>query len=92
LLHAVENGQYPYLYDPKTKDWTVSATVRNVFTMGSGGASSKITNMTDNWMTGGSGHKGSIGPELGIGGMLQKHSSAPTMMLKSCTGPYHQTK
>ena len=39
------------------------------------------------WMNGGNGHKGSIGPELGIGGMLQKASpTTPYMMLKSCIG------
>ena len=31
---------------------------------------------TNNWMVGGEDHRGSIGPELGIGGMLEQHSPA----------------
>lgn len=82
---AVE-GKYPYLYDKTTKNWTTSTTVRNVFVMGSGGVGTSQTN-TNAWMNGGSGHKGSIGPELGIGGMLEAaFPTKPIMMLKSCIG------
>ena len=43
-LHwAVEHGHYPYLWDAATKNWTVSTTVRNVFTMGSGGPTAKAS-------------------------------------------------
>ena len=76
-----------YLWDAATKNWTVSKTVRNVFTMGSGGPTSKPTLQTNNWMTGGDGHRGSIGPELGIGFTLEKAAPAdPIMALKSCIG------
>ena len=82
---AVE-GKYPYLYDKTTKNWTTSTTVRNVFVMGSGGVGTSQTN-TNAWMNGGSGHKGSVGPELGIGGMLEAaFPTKPIMMLKSCIG------
>jgi hypothetical protein len=86
LFSAVHAGKYPYLWDKSTSNWTTSKTVRNVFTMGSGGLTSKATLQTNSWMNGGEGHRGSIGPELGIGGMLEKGSPAPTMMLKSCIG------
>jgi len=85
LFSAVNAGKYPYLWDEATKNWTTSKTVRNVFNMGSGGPG-KATLLTNSWMNGGEGHKGSIGPELGIGGMLEHSSTAPIMLLKSCTG------
>ena len=86
LYSAVKAGHYPYLWDKAADNWTTSKTVRNVFNMGSGGPTTKPTLLTNNWMVGGEGHKGSIGPELGIGGMLEQHSPAPTMLLKNCTG------
>ena len=86
LAFSVEHGAYPYLWDAASKNYTTSTTVRNVFSMGSGGPTSKASLLTNSWMNGGEGHKGSIGPELGIGGMLEKHSPAPTMLLKSCIG------
>lgn len=86
LTSLVEAGEYPYLWDSSTKNWTTSKTVRNVFVMGSGGPG-KTTQMTNNFMTGGEGHRGSIGPELGIGGMLEKKDpTTPVMLLKSCIG------
>ena len=74
-----------------TKNWTTSKTVRNVFVMGSGGEGTSL-DQTNSWMNGGMGHKGSLGPELGIGGMLEAAmDTTPIMMLKSCIGP-HGTK
>jgi hypothetical protein len=87
LHYSVEHGMYPYLWDEASKNWTSSKTVRNVFNMGSGDPTSKAQLLTNNWMNGGDGHKGSIGPELGIGFALEAHSpTIPTMALKSCTG------
>jgi hypothetical protein len=84
LTPLVNAGEYPYLFSGGK--WTVSKTVRNVFVMGSGGPSpSKI--QTNNFMEGDKGHGASIGPELGIGGMLEKNdATSPIMMLKSCIG------
>jgi alpha-galactosidase len=84
---AVE-GKYPYLYDKATKNWTTSKTVRNVFVLGSGGPNGKYGSkvMTDEWMTGPN-FRHSIGPELGIGGMLEAaNPTTPYLMLKSCIG------
>ena len=86
LFSAVHAGKYPYLWDKSTSNWTTSKTMRNVFVMGSGGPTSKVTLQTNNFMNGGEGHRGSIGPELGIGGMLEQGVAVPTMMLKSCIG------
>ena len=86
LTSLVEAGEYPYLWDAATKNWTTSKTIRNVFVMGSGGPG-KTTVQTNNFMNGGDGHRGSIGPELGIGGMLEKKEpTTPVMLLKSCIG------
>ena len=83
------DGKYPYLYDKASKSWTTSKVIRNVFVMG-GGAQPNNTGVgkiqTNSWMNGGQGHSGSIGPELGIGGMLEAASAEPTMLLKSCVG------
>ena len=86
LYHAVTaEGKYPYLWDKSAKNWTTSKTTRNVFVMGSGGINTTSIH-TNAWMNGGMGH-GSIGPELGIGGMLEAASpTTPYMMLKSCIG------
>ena len=84
---AVE-GKYPYLYNKATKNWTTSKTVRNVFVQDSGGIHSKYPARvaTNQWMQGPN-PRGSIGPELGIGGMLERASpTTPYMMVKSCTG------
>jgi len=84
---AIE-GKYPYLYDKTTKNWTTSKTVRNVFVLGSGGPNGKYGSrvMTDEWMSGPN-HRNSIGPELGIGGMLETaNPTTPYLMLKSCIG------
>ena len=81
--------KYPYLWDAATSNWTVSKTVRNVFVMGSGPQATPGVGLvqTNNWMTGGEGHRGSIGPELGIGHALEAHApTAPAMALKSCIG------
>ncbi len=98
LAQAVEAGKYPYLYDAANKSWTTSPTVRNVFTMGGGGpcgapcknSSTPFVNgsiVTNSFMNGGLGHSGSIGPELGIGHMLEQHSpTTKIMLLKSCIG------
>jgi hypothetical protein len=87
LAEAVTSGKYPYLYDTATKNWTTSKTVRNVFVMGSGGTTSPTTIQTNAWMSGGVGHRGSVGPELGIGGMLEAaFDTDPIMLLKSCIG------
>ncbi len=87
LAQAVTEGKYPYLYDQATKNWTTSKNVRNVFVMGSGGTTSPTTLQTNAWMNGGIGHRGSIGPELGIGGKLEAaFPTTPTMLLKSCIG------
>ena len=98
LAQAVEAGKYPYLYDAANKSWTTSKTVRNVFTMGGGGpcgapcanASTPRVNgsiETNSFMNGGDGHKGSVGPELGIGAILEQHSpTSRVMLLKSCIG------
>jgi hypothetical protein len=98
LAQAVQAGKYPYLYDAANKSWTTSATVRNVFTMGGGGpcgapcanASTPMVNgsiQTNSFLNGGEGHHGSIGPELGIGAMLEQHSpTTKIMLLKSCIG------
>ena len=64
LTSVVAAGEYPYLWDTSTKNWTTSKNVRNVFTMGSGGPTSKPGILTNSFMNGGEGHKGSIGPEL----------------------------
>eukprot|EP01052_Picozoa_sp_SAG31_P017112 SAG31_NODE_1158_length_9605_cov_2.788555_3_plen_200_part_00 len=85
LASAVTAGKYPYLYDKATKNWTTSTTVRNVFVMGSGGVGTSLT-QTNSWMNGGMGHRGSVGPELGIGGMLEASIQKPIMLLKSCIG------
>ena len=98
LALAVEAGKYPYLYDAANKSWTTSATVRNVFNMGGGGpcgapcanSSTPTVNgsiLTNSFMNGGDGHHGSVGPELGIGAMLEQHSpTTRIMLLKSCIG------
>ena len=87
LFSAVNAGKYPYLWDEATKNWTTSKTVRNVFVMGSGGTTSPTTIQTNAWMSGGVGHRGSVGPELGIGGMLEAaFDTDPIMLLKSCIG------
>jgi hypothetical protein len=98
LAQAVEAGKYPYLYDAANKSWTTSTTVRNVFNMGGGGpcgapcanSSTPTVNgsiQTNSFMNGGDGHRGSIGPELGIGAMLEQHSpTTRIMLLKSCIG------
>ena len=88
LASAVLNGSYSYLYDKTTKNWTTSKTVRNVFIMNTGGPISPYPDkiMTDEWMMGPN-RRGSIGPELGIGGMLEgANPTTPYMMLKSCIG------
>ena len=86
LTSLVQAGEYPYLWDATTKNWTTSKNIRNVFVMGSGGPG-KTTVATNNFMNGGAGHRGSIGPELGIGGMLEKKDpTTPVMLLKSCIG------
>ena len=82
------DGKYPYLYDKASKNWTTSKSIRNVFVMGVGAQPNntgvgKI--LTNDWMNGGF-NRGSIGPELGIGGMLEAASAEPTMLLKSCIG------
>jgi hypothetical protein len=86
LYHAVTaEGKYPYLWDKSAKNWTTSKNTRNVFVMGAGGINTTSVR-TNAWMNGGMGH-GSIGPELGIGGMLEAASpTTPYMMLKSCIG------
>ena len=98
LAQAVTAGKYPYLYDKDTKNWTVSKTVRNVFVMGSGGPSSAVTLQHNEFMTAAtttpaavpgmsSKSKATIGPELGIGGMLEAAMATdPIMLLKSCIG------
>ena len=98
LAHAVTAGKYPYLYNKATKNWTTSATVRNVFVMGSGGPDSSITLQHNEFMTAAttkpaavpgmiSKAKATIGPELGIGGMLEAaFNTEPIMLLKSCIG------
>lgn len=98
LALAVAAGKYPYLYDAANKSWTTSATVRNVFTMGGGGPCGRPCDNsstprvngsieTNSFMNGGDGHHGSIGPELGIGAMLEQHSpTTRIMLLKSCIG------
>ena len=89
LAHAVAvEGKYPYLYDKATKNWTVSKTVRNVFIMNTGGIKTPYPDriMTNQWMQGPN-PRGSIGPELGIGGMLEgANPTTPYMLLKSCIG------
>jgi len=98
LALAVAAGKYPYLYDAANKSWTTSATVRNVFNMGGGGPCGRPCDNsstprvngsieTNSFMNGGDGHHGSIGPELGIGAMLEQHSpTTRIMLLKSCIG------
>jgi len=98
LENAVKvDKKYPYLWDAATGDWAVSKSVRNVFTMGSGGIGSKITLFNNELMTGAvttpaavpgtlSRPRTTIGPELGIGAMLEQYSTEPQMMLKSCIG------
>lgn len=98
LAHAVTAGKYPYLYNKAEKNWTVSKTVRNVFVMGSGGPDSAITLQHNEFLTGAmttpaavpgmvSKAKKTIGPELGIGGMLEAaFNTDPIMLLKSCIG------
>lgn len=89
LANAVaREGKYPYLYDKATKSWTVSKSVRDVFIMNTGGTTSRYPDkiQTNEWMQGAN-RRHSIGPELGIGGMLQAANPAtPYMMLKSCIG------
>ena len=85
LFHAVNaEGKYPYLWDKAAKNWSISNTVRNVFVLGAGGVNSSSVR-TNAWMSGS--NRGSIGPELGIGGMLEAaQPTVPYMMLKSCIG------
>ena len=90
LSEAVSvDGKYPYLYDKASKSWTTSKVIRNVFVMNVGaqpGNTGVGKVQTNSWMNGGQGHAASIGPELGIGGMLEAASAEPTMLLKSCIG------
>jgi hypothetical protein len=98
LAHAVSvEGKYPYLWDKATKSWAVSKTVRNVFTMGSGGIGGPITLQNNEFMTVGqpapaavsgmnSRLKATIGPETGIGFALGNFTTDPVMCLKSCIG------
>lgn len=98
LQFAVEKeGKYPYLWNKTSNDWSTSPNVRNVFVMGSGGVTSGITLQNNEFMTGdtltpaavpgmNSKAKDTIGPELGIGGMLEKAYSDEIMLLKSCIG------
>jgi alpha-galactosidase len=98
-LTAAVQGQhkYPYLWDAAANNWSTSKSVQNVFVMGSGGVTSKITLFNNELMTAatttpaavpgmGSKAKDSIGPELGIGYELGQYTSDPQMMLKSCIG------
>jgi hypothetical protein len=91
LYYAVNTEhKYPYLWDTASKNWTTSKYVRNVFVMGSGGPSkppSVGAVQTNSFMNGGEGHRGSIGPELGIGGAEGlSQLGEPVMMLKSAIG------
>ena len=73
-----------------TGAFKTSATVRNVFTMGSGGPTSKVTMQSNEFLTAGTASTGkaksTLGPELGIGWMLDAASTDPQMMLKTCIG------
>lgn len=78
--------KYPYLWDATNGTWTVSNSVRNVFVMGSGGADASTKVLNNEWLTNGPTNKRkTIGPELGIGGMMEA-LGGETMLLKSCIG------
>jgi hypothetical protein len=52
LEYAVKTeGKYPYLWDQKTGNWSVSKNVRSVFLMGSAGATAGITLFNNEFMT-----------------------------------------
>jgi hypothetical protein len=90
LEYAVTTEKlYPYMVDATGK-FKTSASVRNVFTMGSGGPTSKPTIESNEFLTAGAESTGkaksTLGPELGIGWMLDAASSDPQMMLKTCIG------
>jgi len=81
-----QEHKYQYLWDSSTNDWSTSTNIRNVFTQGSGGPTGRLQLFNNEWMTNGPANKhNSIGPELGIGGMMEALNE-PTMLLKSCTG------
>jgi len=87
LTYAVQTEhKYPYLWDSASGTWAVSKTVRNVFTMGSGGPTSPATIFHNEFMGVNTTHKKTIGPELGIGFTLGSKSKAPIMTLKTCIG------
>jgi len=82
LEYAVmTKGLYPYLID-KEKNWVTSKTVRNVRVMD--GRDQK-THVYNNEFLNAS-RSDTIGPEVGIGSMLEKASDAPILLLKSCIG------
>jgi hypothetical protein len=89
--------KYPYLWDAAKNDWSISKNVRNVFVMGSGGATAGVTLMHNEFMTAAETtpaavpgmspkQKTSIGPELGIGFTLGESTTDPIMTLKTCIG------
>ena len=82
LANAVSRGLYPYLIDSEKK-WVTSNTVRNVRVMD--GRDGKMHVFNNEFLNASRSEK--IGPEVGIGFMLEKASpDAPILLLKSCIG------
>ncbi|KAL3944830.1 MAG: hypothetical protein SGBAC_001095 [Bacillariaceae sp.] len=82
LEYAVMNkGLYPYLIDEE-KHWITSDTVRNVRVMD--GRDQKMHVFNNEFLN--ASRSDTMGPEVGIGKMLEKASDSPIMLLKSCIG------
>lgn len=83
LSYAVKNENlYPFMIDSEG-NWTTRQDVRNVHTMGSGGAGGRGGVRRNDWLTVSG---GKIGIEQGIGHQLGNHFDEPVLILKSSIG------
>jgi hypothetical protein len=82
LEYAVQTkGLYPYLIDDEKK-WVTSDRVRNVRVMNFRGNKMHVYN--NEFMN--PDRSDTIGPEIGIGSMLEEKQDGPILLLKSCIG------
>ena len=91
LLEAVEDGEYPYLWNAAAKNWKVWPNLRNVFIMGSGNSTfNKSVLQHNEWMNpvahAPKGNHKTLGPEYGIADFGGAFKQDNVMLLKSCIG------